>query len=90
MPFIKIIALPNGGKVATSEYFFKNHVVNEKCSIKPGEVAEVPESELDFHLSTGMVMEVRGPDDAGSQNIPRRGRPRKTEAGFEAVYAAQR
>lgn len=89
MAFIKIISLP-GGQATCSEYFFKDHKVGpEKCSIKIGEVAEVPDEELSGHLATCMVQQVTGADDAG---VKRRGRPPKSAAedGYNEVFAAQR
>lgn len=87
MAFIKIITLDGGDKSACSEYFFKSGRIHEKCSITIGEVAEVPDEELAFHLSTRKVMQVPGPEAA---EVRKRGRPAKLSEEAESIYALQR
>lgn len=86
MAFIKIITLDGGDKAACTKYYIKSGVVNEKCFIGIGEVGEVPDAELEFHLSSGKVMQVHGPEAAGKK----RGRPAKLTEEAESIYALQR
>ena len=86
MAFIKIISLDGGDKASFTKYYFKNGAVNEKNWIAVGEVAEVPDSELSTHLSTGKVMQV-----SGDYAEPRkRGRPAKLSEEAESILAIQR
>ena len=92
MAFITIIALPDGGAAACTKYFYRGTAPeSERCFIRVGEVAEVPESELDGHLSTGKVIEATGMDAAPGK---RRGRPPKQsvepDKDFAAIYSARR
>lgn len=89
MAFIKIISLPGGNGAACSKFFFKEGAVGEKCSIKVGEVAEVPDSDLPYFLSTGKIMEVRGPDAADAEP-KKRGRPAKVTDEAAEIMSYQR
>lgn len=63
MAFIKIITLPSGVSTC-SGYFYRpyNGDVSVKRKIVIGEIAEVPDKELEAHLRTGMVMQVPSAD----------------------------
>lgn len=88
MPFIQIITIPGTNQCAAHKYYFagKTSDKNLKRWIGPGEVAEVPDSDVAYHLSSGKVMLV--PDAVGVK--ARRGRPPKEDADFASVFAAQR
>ena len=88
MAFIKIITLPGGVASSCSHYFFKEGAVHEKCFIAVGEVAEVPDSELQNHLGTGKVMQVSGPDAA--TETKKRGRPAKVSDEAAEIMSYQR
>ena len=91
MAFIKIISLPGGGAASCTKYFYKNGSrQNNKKWIGVGEIAEVPDNELDVHLATGKVMQVRGPNDASPVEVTRKRTKAAPEDGFDAVFAAQR
>ena len=94
MAFIKIISLPSGNGATCTKYYYAEKDRNDPNAnanrrIAVGEVAEVPDDELEAHLATGKVMQVSGPTAAVA---PKRGRPAKTPMpeGFDAVMAAQR
>ena len=59
MAFIQITQI-KGGAAGCSDYFFKEGVPDKVCRILPGEVAYVPDSELDTHLATELVTSVDG------------------------------
>ena len=92
MAFITIIALPEGGASSCTKYFYRGSApAGEQCFIRVGEVAEVPDSELDAHLATGKVVSVAGLDAVPGK---RRGRPPKQsvepDKDFAAIYSARR
>lgn len=76
MAFIRIKSFPNG-QVAGASYTFKEWggTIHEKRKIRPGEVAEVANEDLDFHLNGGIVEECRGPatfDQGGPAKLARK------------------
>lgn len=91
MAFITIITIPGSNQVSCMKYYFKNKTGDklEKRFIAPGEVAEVPDSELDDHLATGKVMLT-----SATYTPPKRGRPPKQTADeqkdFAAIYEGRR
>lgn len=61
MAFIKIIQFPNGQSAGRGYTFKKRKDQHEKIKIVPGEIAEIPDEDLDWHLSKGIVQQCRGP-----------------------------
>ena len=100
MAFIKIISLPGGNGASCSKYFYKDGPrENNKNWIGIGEIAEVPDADLDRHLASGKLSQASASEAAayfGSLDQPkvepaRRGRPPKhVESDMDAIYSAQR
>ena len=100
MAFIKIISLPGGNGASCSKYFYKDGPrENNKNWIGVGEVAEVPDEDLDRHLSSGKLYQASASEAAayfGSLGQPktepaRRGRPPKhVDNDLAEIYGAQR
>lgn len=89
MAYIAIITIPGTNQCACMKYFFKTgRMVDGKKHIVPGEVAEVPDDELDVHLASGKVMQV------SSQNAApmpaKRGRPAKATNEYAEIFSTQR
>ena len=59
MAFITIIQTKSG-HADCSDYFFRAGTPNRVCRIFPGEIAYVPDEEVERHLATKLVTSVDG------------------------------
>lgn len=57
MAFIEIIVTPNG-QAACKNYFFREGIPNTAHKIEVGEVAYIPDDQLDEHLDRGFVRQI--------------------------------
>jgi len=84
MAFIEIYVTPNK-QAACANYFFRDGRPEEICSIKPGEVAYVPDDELDKHIDTQFVHQTTLAKSEGrivnEVDRPRPGRKPNVESG---------
>lgn len=59
MAFIQIIQI-KGGQAGCSDYWFKDGTAEDVSRILPGEMAYVPDGDLERHLKSGLVNSVDG------------------------------
>lgn len=89
MAYIAIITIPGTNQCSCMKYYYKSgRKVDGKKFIEPGEVAEVPDEELETHLASGKVMQVSGPNSAPAP--AKRGRPAKVNNEYSEIYSGQR
>ena len=69
MAFIKIIQMPNGYAAGRGYTFKQRTKQHEVCKIRPGEVAEIPDEDLDWHLSKGVVQQCKGPSTVEQDEV---------------------
>jgi len=69
MAFIQIIQTKSG-HADCSDYFFKDGGPKGVCRILPGEIAYVPDDELERHVATKLVTSVDGRSAKGKEVNP--------------------